>query len=150
MVVTTRLVWFVTLKQLNRFKVELWIGSTDARVNDKPEKLDWPPYIKDGATMVPARFVSTALGCIVDFLPKSKAVEEVFISKGTTQITLYIGKKKALVIDQNGSKELTLDYPPEIKNGRTFVPIRFISEIFGADISWDKDTQKVTISYVSD
>jgi outer membrane protein assembly factor BamB len=140
----------VTVKPLNRHKVELWIGSIEARVDGKPEKLDWPPYIKGGATMVPARFVTTALNCIVDFYPKHKAVEEVYISKGSTQITLYIGKKKALLTDQNGVKEIELDYPPEIKNGRTFVPIRFISEVFGADISWDKDTQKVTISYVSD
>lgn len=140
----------VTIKDRKKYKVEMWIGSTNARVNDKEEKLDWPPYIKGGATMVPARFVSTALNCIVDFLPKYKAVEEVFISKGSMQITLYIGKKYALVNDENGSKQIQLDYPPEIKNGRTFVPIRFISEIFGADISWDKDTQKVTISYFED
>lgn len=140
----------VTIKDRKKLKVEMWIGSINAKVNDTDTKLDWPPYIKGGATMVPARFVSTALNCIVDFLPKHKAVEEVFISKGSMQITLYIGKKYALVNDSNGTKQIQLDYPPEIKNGRTFVPIRFISEIFGADISWDKDTQKVTISYFED
>lgn len=140
----------VTLKIPVRHKIELWIGSYDARVDGKPEKLDWPPYIKGGATMVPARFVATALDCIVDFYPKHKAVEEVFISKGSTQVTLYIGKKMGLVTDPSGSKEIPLDYPPEIKNGRTFVPIRFISELFGADINWDKDTQKVTITYQED
>lgn len=140
----------VTIRDRKKYKVEMWIGSIDAKVNDTDAKLDWPPYIKGGATMVPARFVSTALNCIVDFLPKHKAVEEVFISKGSMQITLYIGKKYALVNDANGTKQIQLDYPPEIKNGRTFVPIRFISEIFGADISWDKDTQKVTISYFED
>ncbi|NMD15018.1 MAG: copper amine oxidase N-terminal domain-containing protein [Caldisericales bacterium] len=62
------------------------------------------------------------------------------------QVTLYVGKNYCLV----GNQKVQLDVPPEIKNKRTFVPIRFISEVFGADIVWDKDTQKVTIGYWQD
>ncbi|MFZ7104768.1 MAG: copper amine oxidase N-terminal domain-containing protein [Peptococcaceae bacterium] len=40
----------------------------------------------------------------------------------------------------------TLDVPPAIVNGRTFVPVRFIGEAFGADFSWDQNLQKVTYS----
>lgn len=136
----------VVLTNRKRFTVELWIGSNEARINGKPAKLDWPPYINSGATMVPARFIAEAFGCIVDFYPKHKATEEVFISKGQIQITLYIGKNYALI----GNEKVKLDFPAEIKNKRTFVPIRFISEVFGADVSWDKDTQKVTVGYWED
>ena len=39
----------------------------------------------------------------------------------------------------------TADIPPEIVNGRTFVPIRLVAESFGADVSWDNATRTVTI-----
>ena len=133
----------VVMSEKKRFTVELWIGSYDARINGNPAKLDWPPYINKGTTMVPARFIAEAFGCIVDFYPKHKATEEIYISKGSTQITLYIGKNYALI----NNEQVKLDVPAEIKNKRTFVPIRFISEVFGADVTWDKDTQKVTIGY---
>jgi hypothetical protein len=38
----------------------------------------------------------------------------------------------------------TLDVAPRIENGRTFVPVRFIGEAFGAEFSWDEKNQKVT------
>lgn len=136
----------VVVSNRKRFTVELWIGSIEARINGQPAKLDWPPYINAGATMVPARFIAEAFGCIVDFYPKHKATEEVFITKGQVQITLYIGKNYALI----GNEKVKLDFPAEIKNKRTFVPIRFISEVFGADVAWDKDTKKVTIGYWED
>ncbi|MDD5689953.1 MAG: copper amine oxidase N-terminal domain-containing protein [Caldisericia bacterium] len=33
-----------------------------------------------------------------------------------------------------------------MKNGRTFVPIRFISEHLGAKVDWDESTRTVTIT----
>ncbi|HOV50326.1 MAG TPA: ABC transporter substrate-binding protein [Candidatus Cryosericum sp.] len=38
-----------------------------------------------------------------------------------------------------------IDAAPEIVNGRTFVPIRLISETFGADVAWDNASRTVTI-----
>jgi hypothetical protein len=44
----------------------------------------------------------------------------------------------------NGQK-IDLDTAPFIKNGRTFVPIRFISEYLGHQIEWNDKEQKVII-----
>ena len=35
---------------------------------------------------------------------------------------------------------------PEITNDRTMVPIRFMSEMFGAKVEWDGETKTVTIT----
>jgi hypothetical protein len=45
------------------------------------------------------------------------------------------------------NKKVVLDVPPEIKNGRTFVPIRFVSENLGAQVEWEASTQTITIKY---
>jgi hypothetical protein len=57
------------------------------------------------------------------------------------EIELKIGQKKALV---NG-KTVELDVAPKIENGRTLVPIRFISEALGCDVDWDSLTRTVYI-----
>jgi len=57
-------------------------------------------------------------------------------------INMQIGSKTAYV---NGSP-ISLDVPPQITNGRTLVPIRFVSENLGADVGWDGTTKTVTIT----
>ncbi|MGB9749970.1 MAG: stalk domain-containing protein [Caldisericia bacterium] len=58
------------------------------------------------------------------------------------EIFLYIGKTIALV---NG-KEIKLDAASFIKNGRTYVPLRFISESLGGTVIWDGNEKKVMIT----
>jgi hypothetical protein len=60
----------------------------------------------------------------------------------TTIILLAIGSTTATV---DGAR-LGLDVAPEIVGGRTFVPIRFIAETFGADVEWLPVTQGITIT----
>lgn len=57
-------------------------------------------------------------------------------------IKLKVGNKVATVDGQ----ELELDAPPQITNGRTMVPVRFISEGLGAEVAWDGNTKTVTIT----
>lgn len=58
-------------------------------------------------------------------------------------IEMWINNKQAYIND----KSYALDSPPIIIKDRTFVPIRFISESFGADVKWDDKTKKVIITY---
>jgi hypothetical protein len=46
-----------------------------------------------------------------------------------------------------GGKAVALDVPPVIVKDRVFVPIRFISENFGALVEWDNKMQIVKITY---
>ena len=39
----------------------------------------------------------------------------------------------------------TPDVAPQIIDGRTMVPVRFIAELFGCEVSWDTNTQSVII-----
>ncbi|SDF95903.1 Copper amine oxidase N-terminal domain-containing protein [Thermoanaerobacter thermohydrosulfuricus] len=46
----------------------------------------------------------------------------------------------------NGS-EIKPDVPPQIINGRTMVPIKWVAEAVGAEVKWDKQDRIVTISF---
>lgn len=106
-------------------------------VSGKEIKPETPAYIENGRTMVPLRFISEVLGEKVDWNAETKSV-----IIGDNKAVLAIGSKE---IDANG-KKIAIDSPAVIKNSRTFVPLRAISEILGAKVDWDGATKTVIIN----
>jgi len=106
-------------------------------VNDKEIKADQAPYINNGRTMVPLRFISEALGQKVDWDAKQKKVT---IGENLAILTInsdeIVGKDKTIKIES----------PAVVKEGRTFVPLRAVAEILGAKVSWDGPTKTVKIN----
>jgi hypothetical protein len=122
--------------------IKLYIGLSTADINGEQVKLDAPPYINKGATMVPLRFISEAFKAKIDWKPIGKGRIILTVPKKTIQ--LDIGVLYAFINDE----KIPLQVPPEIKSGRTFVPLRFIAEGLGAKIAWNASTQQITIIYV--
>lgn len=60
---------------------------------------------------------------------------------GKTVIKFYIDEPLYYVNDAI----LSMDTVPVIKGGRTFIPIRYLTEAIGASIEWDGNESKVTI-----
>ncbi|MCD4714417.1 MAG: hypothetical protein K8R73_14135 [Clostridiales bacterium] len=100
---------------------------------------DIAPIIEEGRTLVPLRAIFESLEAEVGWDPIDRKVTA---TKGETTIVLYIGNKLASV---NGLS-ITLDVPPRIINDRTLVPLRFVSESFGADVGWDNINRRVTVA----
>lgn len=99
----------------------------DLAVNGSIIKTDQDPYIENGTTFVPVRFLSEAVGAYVSW-----DGENVLIDTTDTSIKLTIGSKHAYV---NGKKQL-LSSAAHIKNDRTYIPVRNICEMLGAEVSW--------------
>ena len=117
-------------------------GSDEIKVFLNGERLqfDVNPYIKNSRTLVPFRKIFEAFGLEVQWDAKNQTVTA--IGKGT-EILLTINNSKAFV----NLKEKKLDAPPEIKDSRTFVPLRFIGESIGAEVEWEAKSRTVIISY---
>lgn len=58
------------------------------------------------------------------------------------KVNLKIGNKETVVND----KVLRNDVAPEIINGSTMVPLRFIAENLGVDVSWNNKTKEATVT----
>lgn len=97
--------------------------------------LEAAPFIADGRTMVPFRFIGEALGAEVDW--DAEWLTATFIRDGET-FYLQIGEG---LQDADGEYMGT----PVIVEGRTFVPVRFVSEMMGAEVIWDPEARSVTI-----
>ena len=126
------------IRDIQKTDIRLDIGKTLATINSMNYTLDAAPYIKNSRTMVPVRFITEGLGANVGWEGTEKKVTINYEGK---TIELWIGKTNAKV---DGSK-YTLDATPEIKNSRTFVPIRFIAENFGSQVGWNAALKEVSI-----
>ncbi|MEW6226593.1 MAG: stalk domain-containing protein [Bacillota bacterium] len=103
---------------------------------------DVPPVIEQGRTLVPMRAIFEALGAEVGWDGTTRTVTA---ARGQTTVRLTIGVKTA---HKNGAP-VTLDAPAKVVNGRTLVPLRFVSEALGCSVQWDAKTQTVTITSAS-
>lgn len=110
------------------------------KVNNKTISSDVAPFIKNGTTYVPIKFVAEALK--VDSVKWNSETQSVTIKDSGKTILLFINKNYAYVNNQYKS----LNNNALLKENRTFVPIRFVSEILGAKVAWDEDTYTVSIS----
>ena len=120
--------------------IKLTVGKSTFTVNGATKTLDSPPVIKTGRTLLPIRAVIEAMGGTVGW---NSSTKEVKIVLGNNTIQLWVGKSTAKV---NGVTK-TLDVAPQIINGRTMVPVRFVTENLGATVGFDDKTKVVTITY---
>ena len=99
------------------------------------------PYIDPNTnrTLVPLRVISEKLGAKVDWDGEFKIVT---VKLRGTEITIKIGNTFAYKNDQ----KKTLDQPAVIKQDRTFVPLRFVSESLDATVDWDEKNKIVSIT----
>ena len=108
-------------------------------LDGNPITFDVPPVIMNSRTMVPMRAIFEALGASVQWSAQNETV--VGLSKADKRVTISIGADVATV---NG-EPVKIDAPAVIKDGRTLVPLRFISENFDCEVGWDAETYTVSI-----
>lgn len=99
---------------------------------------DQKPFIEQGRTMVPMRAIFEALGAQVHWDGTTRTVVG---QKGEVILHLPIGADKAEV----AGYDLSLSQPAMLVRDRTFVPLRFVSEAFGAQVAWFEDSRRVFI-----
>lgn len=103
---------------------------------------DVPPQIIGGRTMVPLRAVAEVLGADIQW---DGITQTVTATKGRTVVRLVIGQKTAYIDGQ----PRPLDVPAKVVDGRTLVPLRFVSESLGAQVEYYESTQTVAIRSIA-
>ena len=111
-------------------------------VNGNYLSSDVAPIIVDGRTLVPLRVIFEALGAKVNWNGDTQTVTA---GKDGIALSLKVGSN---VLFKNGAY-INLDVPAQIVNDRTMVPARAVAESFGADVSWDGNTNSVYINMTS-
>lgn len=97
------------------------------------------PQMVNERVLVPVRGVLEKLGAKVSWNAKSETITVTLEDK---TILLVVGKKEA----QNNGKIIELDSPAMIIGNSTYVPLRFIGEALGANVTWRSASQSVHIN----
>jgi hypothetical protein len=100
---------------------------------------DAAPLLREGRVLAPLRAVFEWLGARVEFDP---ALGRITGRRDPHIIRLQIGSEAATV----DGRAVALDAPAVEVGGRTYVPLRFISEALGAEVDWDAEAHTVTIT----
>lgn len=111
-------------------------------VKDGPEA-----FIKNDRTLVPIRVIAEELDAEVTWDNDSRTVH---ISKEDLHVELPIDSNLIEYTIDNETIYNLSDVTPLIKEDRTFVPIRLVSNALGVGIDWDNDRRAVIIDSSED
>jgi hypothetical protein len=107
-------------------------------VNNQIVKFDTPAYIKNGTVLVPLRAVAEKLGGEVTW---NNETHTVTITKDNTVIEIAPGSITAQV----DGVPVEMNLPAAVTCGRTYVPLRFLTEALGLETELDSDNDTVDI-----
>lgn len=120
-----------------------------ATVSIDSENSEVKPFVENGCTMVPLRFISENCGAVVEY------------DNETTKITITANDKIIRIMP--GTTDYTVNDEPKqfntpvtVLNGRTFIPLRAIGEIIGLNVAWNPigiiglGNERITDQYLID
>ena len=116
------------------------------RLNGGLVEMDAKPFIENGRVLVPLRGIFEKLGAVVEWLEEEQAV---VVSDDGLTVRFVIGRDSAELVKADGAEPVTetvqLDVPARIVEDRTFIPVRFVAEALGAEVTWDDAHRAVII-----
>ena len=123
------------------------IGTKTYNVNGRTAAMDVAPVIYQGRTFMPVRYVSEAVNSDVFWDPGK---QKVTVKLGLKTIELWIGGNVARI---NGEGVYidpgNMQVVPFISNSRTYLPLRFISEVLGGLVQWNSETRAILLDFAA-
>ncbi len=118
--------------------LRLFLGQRYIWLDQRVFPLDIAPFVINSRTMVPIRAIGNILGAEVDWNNEKRIVTYI---KNETMIQIPIDANYVFV----NNKKIPIDQGAVVKNGRSFVPLRFVSEQLGAEVEWNSSTQSIIV-----
>ncbi len=133
----------------------MWVNSTEYEIRGQPATMDAAPFIENGRTFVPLRYMGEAFGAEVDWTshPQTGLTDRVLLETEERLIILGIGEFTMIVVNKatDTTNVIEMDVAPSIVDGRAYLPFRAIVEDgFAGQVgfSQDPDTGRVESVWV--
>jgi uncharacterized secreted protein with C-terminal beta-propeller domain len=111
-------------------------------VTDSQAKtMDAAPFIENGRSFVPARYLALALGVPEDKITWSSSSSTLTLVRDDVTVSLAAGGNIMYIDDQPHAMDVAL----VVRNDRTYLPARYIAEAFGYSVGWDGPVKAVLI-----
>jgi len=121
-----------------KIEISFKVGENLLKINGENIQVE-TPFVLNGTTLVPLRVIAEAFDSKVEWNEEDQSIT---LTYSDVIIQLTIDSKEAIV---DGHK-IEMPEAPTISNGVTMVPLRFITENFGADVKYDDDTEQITVT----
>lgn len=118
--------------------LQFTLNKNEVVVGSEKKEVDQGPIVVDGRAFIPIRHMTELLGGNIEWVSKERKVQ---ITKDYKVFDFWLDEH---YMSLNGIKK-ELDVSPFIRNGRTMIPLRAISEGFGLYINYDSKTKNITI-----
>lgn len=113
-----------------------------------PLEFDTPIKISDGRTLVPLRKIAEAFHYEVSY---DEATKTISLNRDTSFIKMVVGDNSVLVSNSYDLRDgyFIMEKQPDIYEGRTYVPLRAIGELFRRNVIWNAQTKTIYINDVA-
>jgi len=109
--------------------------------NGKEIKAYEKSFILNDRMMVPLRTITDIYNLEVEW---NNEYRTIMIKEYADKIWMQIGNKQ--IVNMQSVSFTNMDVAPIIRNDRTFIPLRFLSEVLGLKVSWDNDNRQAIIT----
>ncbi|MDO7906345.1 copper amine oxidase N-terminal domain-containing protein [Paenibacillus sp. JX-17] len=116
------------------------VNSKQLNIDSKTTMMDTTPFIWNNMTYIPLRFLSEGIGADVKWDQKA---QQVTVMAGKDTLKFWIGKD---FMEVNGTKKQVGAKVFVNKDGRTVVPLRFITELLGWNVKWTQQDGSITLT----
>ena len=121
-----------------RIPMKYFTDNVIVTYGDKALAFETPPVIENGRTLVPMRFLFEQMGAEVSW---DEATQTATVKKQDDIISFSIDNASAEV-----NNELkTMEVPARLIDGKTMIPMRFLSEALGYTVEWDEATRTASV-----
>ncbi|SKC75996.1 CAP-associated domain-containing protein [Maledivibacter halophilus] len=135
--------YIVTEQGIRKYKSILFSNNVKVEVNGDLLEFDMEPIIINNRTLVPFREILEVLDAQAKWDGSTGTITAI---KGNMTITLQVNSEVAFI----NMEKTELDVSAVIVEGKTLVPVRFISEALRCKVDWDNETRTVVINKLSD
>jgi competence protein ComEC len=108
-------------------------------------RFDQPPVKINQRVLVPIRYVAEQIGCSVEWDEKTQTV---YINTPGVPVKKTASSTENINVYVNNEQIVFTDQQPVSMGGRTLLPVRFVAERLGYNVSWDEDTQTVSMTSI--
>lgn len=123
-------------------------------LDGKQIEFDVQPIIENDSVLVPMRAIFEAMNKKVTWVGITESAwaedERTLVYFWADGESKYISKSDIVVNNEGrhleNARDIEINTPARIVDGRTLVPLRAVSEAFDCDVQWNGDTKTVTIT----
>lgn len=114
-------------------------NSTSYKVSISGSSTTYDGQVVSGRVLIPVKAIQDFKGIKMNW---NAAIKQLKLQKENSTVLLTAGKSVALV----NNKSVSLDVPVTVINGRTLVPVRFVSESLNYNVELNPSNKQITIS----